>query len=126
MLTLAAVTMLVPGTPLDAIWRVNPGAYARMLPHRVTVGLGFLALAPLFAAASYGFWRLRGWAWHLARGLFWLHLAGDLARLLLGEVLEGLVGVSASTLILLFLSRPEVRARFGVDQSARRAPERGR
>jgi hypothetical protein len=53
MATFAGATLLLPGTALDGLWRLNPTARAQLLPVANIVGPGFLLLAG---------WLLRPWA----------------------------------------------------------------
>ena len=108
----AAATVLVPGTPLDAIWAIKPAAGTQLCALAPWSGVGFLVLAVVMATASLGAFRRTSWAWPLAIGIFAVNGLSDAARIPFGGALEGLVEVVAAALILCGLSRRGVRAQF--------------
>lgn len=108
----SAVTLLAPGTALDAIWAVKPGAYEDMLPHRMAAGTGFLAFGLVMAMAAWGWWGRRRWAWMLVLVIFMLNGASDLVRLMRGEVFEGAFGVIMVALLIAYVRSARVRAWF--------------
>jgi hypothetical protein len=97
--------LLVPGSPLDAIWRLYPARRALLMPHRAWLGPGFLALAVAMASASVGCFRRRRWGWWLAVAIFAANGLGDAIQLVMGHILEGGIGVAAAGAILFYLSR---------------------
>ncbi|MBI3678338.1 MAG: hypothetical protein HY243_17140 [Proteobacteria bacterium] len=104
--------LTVPGTPLDVIWMLRPDRRALLMPHREWLGPFFLALSLAMAAASLGCFSHRKWGWWLAVSIFAANGLGDAAQLLMGHVLEGLVGIAAAGAILFYLARPKVRGAF--------------
>jgi hypothetical protein len=101
-----------PGTNLEAIWRLYPARRAQLMPYRVWLVPGFLALAIPMALASIGCFRHRKWGWWLAVAIFAVNGLGDVAQLVMGRFLEGGIGVAAASVILVYLVRPGVRNAF--------------
>jgi hypothetical protein len=109
---LAGVTLLFPGTQLDAVWRVKPAEYAELRALGPWVGGGFLAMAIVGAWGARGAFQQRRWGWRLAIVALAVNGLADAARIPFGAVLEGLVGVSVTGTLLWWLTRPRVRALF--------------
>lgn len=112
MSALASTTLLAPGGPLDAIWRVKPGGYAQLRALGPWVGWGFAALGFAALATCYGVFRRRRWGWWAAVIGISGNGLGDLARGITGAWLDGLVGVTVAGAILWWLTRLRVRALF--------------
>lgn len=112
MASLAGSTLIWPGTPLDRIWRLNPEAYREVEPLGRVIGIVFLALAVVLAAAATGWFKRRLWGWRLAVGIITTQILGDLANLLRGDFLRGGVGCVIASGLLFYLLRPQVRIVF--------------
>jgi hypothetical protein len=61
----AAVTLLKPGTALDALWTLNKAGHAQLASLGKGAGLGFVLLSALLCAAAVGWFRRRYWGWVL-------------------------------------------------------------
>jgi hypothetical protein len=112
MATLAALTLLHPGTFLDQAWSLNPSAQAQMLPLGRIVGVPFIVLAITLFLAGMGWFRRRYWGWLLAVSVIAINLAADVAHFFLGNRLKSAVGVVIASLLLLYIARPAVRNYF--------------
>lgn len=108
----AAVTLLEPGTVLDRLWALNSTGHARLATLGKVAGLGFVALSAMLAAASVGWFRRRYWGWILGTTIIAINAAGDLANLVMGEHWKGAVGVAIAGLMLVYMTRNEVRGYF--------------
>jgi hypothetical protein len=108
----AGISLLLPGSLLDAMWRIKPEEHEQLLSAGVPASLGFLGLSAIMAVTSIGSFLRRRWAWWLAMMIFVVNGLGDAIRGALGAAVEGVVGVSAVALILFWLTRPNVRATF--------------
>ncbi len=111
-LLIAGASLLWPRGPLDAIWALTPDKLAMLTPWRTPVGAGFLLLTIPAAMASYGSFRRRRWAWWILIVGIAVNGLGDLGQLAFGRIVEGLIGVSVAALVLVWLTRPAVRAQF--------------
>jgi hypothetical protein len=69
MALLAATTLLLPGTPLDRVWKLNPRAHEELTPFGKIAAFGFALLAAALALAAFGLFRRRLWGWRLAVAL---------------------------------------------------------
>lgn len=89
-------------------------------------GLGFLQpLAPVFpvvligigvffVAVSYGLWRGYGWAWTLSISFQIVHIVADIGFVAARSfTLDKIIGLAVILGILVYLTRPQVRAYFG-------------
>jgi hypothetical protein len=110
MCLIAGLSLLTPSGPLDWIWRVKPAEHRELLQFGPIVGIGFLGLALVMAAASIGSFTRRRWGWRLALLVFVANAAGDAARMPFGAVWQGLLGVAVTGAIVWRLTR--VRADF--------------
>ena len=104
--------LLCPGTGLEGIWRLYPARRALLMPHRVWLGPGFLALAVIMVSASIGCFLRRYWGWQLAVAIFSVNAVGDAIQLAMGHFLEGGIGLAVAGVILFYLFRPDTRKAF--------------
>jgi hypothetical protein len=112
MATLAGTSLRWPRTYLDDIWILNPPAHRELAPYGPVVGLLFLLLGATLAVAAAGWFKRRLWGRWLAVAIFSIQLLGDFVHVFLGHVGEGAIGVTLSSLLLFYLTRPQVRAAF--------------
>ena len=109
----AAVTLLKPGTALDALWTLNKAGHAQLASLGKGAGLGFVVLSALLCAAAVGWFRRRYWGWVLGVTIIALNATGDLINGAMGEWLKGAVGVAIAGLLLIYMTRSRVRNYFG-------------
>ena len=112
MASLAATTLLRPGTVLSRIWALNPPAYKQLAPLGGWVGILFLLLGAVLAIAGIGWFRRRLWGWRLAVVIIAVQVLGDAVNCVRGEWLPGGTGVIIAGALLLFLLRPVVKNAF--------------
>jgi len=108
----AAVTLLKPGTVLDRLWALNKTGHAQLASLGKGAGLGFVVLSALLCAAAVGWFQRRYWGWVLGTTIIALNAAGDLINGVMGEWLKGAVGVAIAGLLLIYMTRSEVRNYF--------------
>jgi hypothetical protein len=109
---LAATTLLLPGTPLDRAWTLNPTAYKQLSPLGSKVGILFLFLAVVLVVSGVGWFQRRLWGWMLAVAIIGIQVIGDTINLVRGDWLRGGTGVIIAGALLLYLLTPRVRAAF--------------
>lgn len=112
MASLAATTLLLPGTPLDHAWTLNPAAYKQLSPLGSKFGILFLLLAVLLVVSGVGWFQHRLWGWRLAVAIIATQVIGDIVNLVRGDWLRGGTGVMIASALLLYLLTPRVRAAF--------------
>jgi hypothetical protein len=118
MASLAATTLILPGTMLDRVWRLNPVAHTHFASLGTPVAVVFLLLAIALAAAATGWMRRRRWGWTLAVVIITIQVLGDFVNLLRGDVLRGAVGMAIAGALLFYMTRPQVRMLFGARAGA--------
>lgn len=111
--TVAGITLLWPGTPVDVIWGIrHDDVHQQMLALGWPVGAGLIGLAIITLAIAIGSFQRRRWAWGAAVAGLGVNGVADLARLATGQVTEGVIGFLIAGLIIIALSWPSVRAQF--------------
>jgi len=108
----AAVTLLAPGTFLDALWALNKRGHAGLTQIGKGAALLFVVLSALLALAAVGWFRRRYWGWVLGVTIIAINALGDIVNLARGEGLKGVVGVVIAVALLIYMARPGVRAYF--------------
>jgi hypothetical protein len=108
----AAVTLLKPGTFLDAPWALNKQAHEQLAWLGRIAGLPFSILSIALCLAAVGWFRRRHWGWVLGTSIVAINMAGDVVSLIIGEHLKGAVGVVIAGLLLVYMTRPGVRKYF--------------
>ena len=108
----AAVTLIRPGTFPDRLWALNQQAHAALVPVANISGPLFLILSAALAATALGWFRRRYWGWLLGMIIIAINAAGDLANLVRGEALKGVVGVVIAGFLLIYMARSSVRNYF--------------
>ena len=124
MASLAATTLIFPGTFLDRAWRLNPVAYAQLAPLGAPVGMAFLFLAAVLVTAAIGWSQRRRWGWVLAVAIIAIQVVGDFANLLRGDMLRGTAGVLIAGALLVYMTRRPVRSAFGGSAAESARPAR--
>jgi hypothetical protein len=105
MALLASITLAVPGSPLDAMWTLNPAG------HQGLSSLGFAGAALMFVVAvacgtaAVGLWRMKPWSYALAMGILALNLAGDLFNGVIRGDGRSLIGIPVALLLMLYVRR---------------------
>jgi hypothetical protein len=102
---LSAVSLALPGSPLETLWRLNPTARAdlgRLGPWAVLL---MLAVSVACAAAAVGLWRQWPSGRRLAITLLVVNLAGDVLNALVRGDLRALVGLAIGGAMLWYLLR---------------------
>ena len=100
---LSAVMLLLPGTPLDMLWRLNPHAH-----------VGFLAMGPwavvlmsavcfACATAALGLWRCQRWGRWVAIVILSINLVGDTTNSFLTHDWRTLIGVPIAGIVIVYL-----------------------
>ena len=112
MASLAAMTLVWPGTAVDRLWAFNPRAHRELAPFGKTAGIPFLLLGVTLFFTSVGWFKRRLWGWRLAVFIVATQVLGGLVHIFLGRVVEGGVGVAIAGALLFYLLRVKVRAIF--------------
>ena len=112
MATLAGTTLACPGTAVDRIWDLNPRAYRELAPYGRMVGIPFLLLGATMAVTVVGWFKRRQWGWRLAVGIIATQILGDIANIISGRMVEGLIGATLAGALLTYLFAAPIRTGF--------------
>ena len=112
MASLAGVTLVWRGTPLERMWTLNPRAFRELAPYGKIVGIPFLLLGVTLAVAGVGWFKCRLWGWRLAVAVIATQVLGDLVNVFQGRVVEGGLGVAIAGALLFYLLSANVKAVF--------------
>jgi hypothetical protein len=112
---LAGTTLIWRGTFLDRMWVLNPRAYEELAPLGKPAGFLFLLVAVALILAGTGWLKRRRWGWQLTIAIIGMQVLGDSISILLGRTVQGLIGVAIAAAVLLYITRPYVRATFAVE-----------
>jgi hypothetical protein len=115
----AAVTLLRPGTFLDALWVLNQRGHEGLTGMGRLAALPFGILSPMLCLAAVGWFRRRHWGWVLGVTIIAINMAGDVGQIAFGERWKGAVGVAIAGLLLAYMTRAEVRSYFRREGAAR-------
>jgi hypothetical protein len=85
--------LLLPGTPLDELWRLNPHAREGFLTPGFPAVLLMCAVCFACAAAALGLWRCRRWGFWTAIGILSINLLGDTINAFLLRDWRTLIGL---------------------------------
>lgn len=112
MASLAGFTLVWRGTALDRIWMLNLRAYRELSPLGRPVGFLFLSLAAVLAIGATGWLKRRRWGWRLAVLIIAAQILGDVVNICFGRIAQGATGVTLAGLLLLYITRRNIRASF--------------
>jgi len=105
MCVLTVVLLLFPGTALDSLWRLNPGA------QQAFGSLGKAAILLMFvvgtgcAFAAIGLWRSSVWGIRTALVILSLNVVGDLFNALVRHDYRALIGLPIGGAMIFYLAR---------------------
>lgn len=108
----AGITLLLPGTVLDRLWSLNPGAHRDLLPFRKPAGVLFLLISTTAAVAGYGWLRRRIWGWRLAVLGIGTQVVGDCVNLVRGDLVRGGAGLLIGGALLIYLLSDGIKSNF--------------
>jgi hypothetical protein len=108
----AALTLLFPGTFLDALWALNHRGHEGLSALGHLGAIPFAVLSPMLALAAVGWFRRRRWGWVVGITIIAINMAGDLGQIVFGERWKGAVGVVIAGMLLIYMTRARVRNHF--------------
>src|SRR5215468_10536577 len=103
----AGVTLLIPGTFLDVLWRLNPRAHEELSVAGGAAAMPFLVLSPALGLAAAGWLQRKQWGWWLGVSVIGINLAGDISQIIFGERWKGAIGVALAGLLLFYMTRAQ-------------------
>ena len=109
---LSAIALLVPGSPLEPMWRLNPDARQGLAAMGAWGILLMAVVSMACAAAAVGLWVRAGWGRRLALGVLLVNLAGDLLGALIRHDSRMLLGLPIGGALIAYLLSARVRHLF--------------
>jgi uncharacterized membrane protein (DUF2068 family) len=109
---LSALSLLFPGSFLEAIWRLNPNARAGF--SRIGTWAIVLMICVCIACTftAVGLWRARLWGYWLAVVMLAVNLGGDVINVITGAEPRAAIGIPIAGVILVYLLRKKTRHHF--------------
>jgi predicted lysophospholipase L1 biosynthesis ABC-type transport system permease subunit len=105
MCALTIALLLFPGTPLDALWRLNPDAHAAFEKiGRWSIPIMFIVGAACCSAAM-GLWRGARWGTRLALVILSANMLGDLINTVFRHDYRALIGLPVASVMIFYLVR---------------------
>jgi hypothetical protein len=115
---LTGISIVHPGTFLDAMWNLNPAAHEQFVFLGKLAGYLLFCIAGIMAATGYGLMKGFRWAWWLAVAIFAVNGVGDTVNIFIGEPLKGIAGLLIAGIFLFVLFRPTMKAFFASPTTA--------
>ncbi len=111
----AGISILVVGTPLDILWTLKSSISTSIRGTFIGIIFGtfVLILGLVLLASSYGIIKGNKIAWWAVVIIFGINALGDLVTVLMGN-LNSLIGVIIVGILILYLTRPNVRRYFKI------------
>lgn len=100
---LSVVMLLLPGTPLDVLWRLNPHGHEGFLAMGPWAVVLMSAVCFACATAALGLWRCRRWGRWMAIVILTINLVGDTINSLRTHDWRTLIGVPIAGLMISYL-----------------------
>lgn len=101
--SLTALMLLLPGTPLDMLWHLNPHAREGFLMMGRWAVLLMLTVCFVCAMAAVGLWRGQSWGCWTAIVILTLNLIGDTISSLFLQDRRTLIGLPIAGLMIAYL-----------------------
>jgi len=99
----AAITLLFPGTALDAAWSVNLAGHTGLLRLGAWAVLLMLGVSAACATAAYGLFTGRPWGRAFATGALGVNLCGDVVSAVVRHEPATLIGVPVALGLIVYL-----------------------
>ena len=100
---IAGISLLIPNSFLEPIWRLNPRAYKNLAGLGLWAVLMLSTVSMLCAAAAIRLWRGSRWGYWLAVGLILTNLLGNVINVALGTEPRAIVGIPIAAALLAYL-----------------------
>ncbi len=107
MCALTVFLLCVPGTPLDALWHLNPDAREGFHSLGKTAPLLMLVVGMACAFAAFGLWRGARWGIWLALFILSVNIVGDLSNALIRHDYRALIGLPIGGAMIFYLLRKD-------------------
>jgi uncharacterized membrane protein (DUF2068 family) len=109
---IASLSLLLPNSFLESMWRLNPRAQVNLSSIGVWAVVLLTTVSVFCATAGVGLWRGARWGHRIAVGLIAVNLIADVTNVILGIEPRAIVGVPIGAVILAYLMSTKVRRFF--------------
>jgi hypothetical protein len=109
MCALTVTLLLIPGTPLDSLWRLNPEARPAFQSLGKVAVLLMLVVGAACGFAAAGMWRGSWWGTRLAVIILSINILGDLFNALVRHDPRTLIGLPIGGAMILYLLKAKRR-----------------
>ena len=116
---LSAVMLLLPGSILEPLWRLNSPAHAAFEAMGIWAVFLMIAVCIACATAAFGLVLSKPWGFWTAVTILSINLVGDLMNALLAHDWRTLIGLPIGGAMLLYLIRRRSVLGVGVPRAAR-------
>lgn len=107
-----AMLLLLPGTALDAIWRLNPVAHDQLAQVGPWAIVLMLCVCAACAFAAIGLAKCAAWGHRLAVGILVVNLIGDVVNAVVNSDPRTLIGIPVGGALIAYLMMSRVRRLF--------------
>ena len=111
----AGVSLLVPSSFFETMWRINPRGHEGLLRIGLWAVVLLFAASISCAASAIGLWRKARWGHAIAVTLITINLLSDIANAVRDTEPRAIVGVPIALALLLYLLSKSVRDFFRAD-----------
>jgi len=111
MCALTIALLLIPGTVLDSLWRLNPEARVAFQSFGSWSLLLMLTVGTACLFAAIGLWRGSVWGTRLALTILSVNIIGDLVNSLLRHDYRALIGLPVGVAMIFYLVRSGDRSK---------------
>jgi hypothetical protein len=109
---LSAITLTIPGSPLDFAWRLNPEGHAALRSFGVAGAAVMATVSLACLLTAYGLWSRAAWGRRLAIGILVVNLIGDAMNTVIRGDVRTLLGLPIGGAVIAYLWLPRTRAQF--------------
>lgn len=111
---IVAITIFIPGTPLDMIWNIKNSFPTGFRSSSIGIIFGYfiLILGLILISAVWGLLKGMKWAWWIVLTVFLVNGISDAISIVFGGSIDGISGVLIVSAFIIYLTRPNVKKYF--------------
>jgi len=102
---LTVLLLLVPGSALDVLWRLNPRAHEAFAAMGLPALLLMIVICSACITTAVGLWRCARWGFWMALAILSINLVGDASNALVTGDKRTLIGLPIGGFLIWYLLR---------------------